>query len=494
MSANRIITLLSMDLARRPRPVRVDSRLVQPGDIFVALPSATPGKADQRAEHLRQALEKGAATLVTEQLPQSDGLTRSSGDSAIWILVDDARDALGQLLGAAHGTEHLPFPLIGVTGTNGKTTCTYLLEHLYRSTGKKTGTMGTVSYRWPGHDEAAPLTTPDCLTLHASLAAMRDAGVDAAFMEVASHALDQKRVAGLTFAAALFTNLTQDHLDYHGDMETYFQAKMRLMRDVPAKNKLIVANADDPYGQRILGEFPQAVGYGTAPAHAGPFLHGAVRSNTPEGLSIDLAWGAERWNQTSPLVGRHNAANLMGVMALALGMGFKPADFACFSNFYGVSGRLERIPAPGLGVFVDYAHTPDALVRAQEALREAGFARLITVFGCGGDRDATKRPIMGDAVARLSDIAVVTSDNPRTENPDAIIDGIMPGMAVALQTPGRVHREPDRRKALELAVRLARPGDALLVAGKGHEPYQIIGTVKHPFSDQAILKELLSCA
>ncbi|MBS5048495.1 MAG: UDP-N-acetylmuramoyl-L-alanyl-D-glutamate--2,6-diaminopimelate ligase [Desulfovibrionaceae bacterium] len=487
------------ELTRTGGRIRTDSRDVRPGDIFVVLPGAAPDQPDRSAEHAADALTRGAKTMVLTPSLAAD-LSEVAADL---VVVDDTRLALGDMAAALHHTASLPFPLIGVTGTNGKTTCAYLLEHLYRSTGRAVGVMGTVSYRWPGHDEPAPLTTPGCLAIHENLAAMRAAGVAAAVMEVSSHALDQRRVAGLSFAGALFTNLTQDHLDYHGDMERYFEAKRRLFLDTPERDKAVAINADDAYGRRLLNDMPGAAGYGLTERRANrPFLAGELLADTPDGLRLRLAWrnGSERvtWELTSPLVGRHNAANLMAVMTLALQSGFTPGDFVCFHDFYGVSGRLERIPAPsgdsgargaGVGIFVDYAHTPDALVRAQEALRDAGFARVITVFGCGGDRDRTKRPLMGKAVADASDVAVVTSDNPRTENPEAIIDDIMPGLADAAE----VHRESDRRKALALALELARPGDALLVAGKGHEPYQIIGTVKHPFSDQGILKELLSC-
>ncbi|MCH5276434.1 MAG: UDP-N-acetylmuramoyl-L-alanyl-D-glutamate--2,6-diaminopimelate ligase [Desulfovibrionaceae bacterium] len=502
--ASSPLTQLCDDLALRGGQIRTDSREVQPGDIFAALPGVVPGRPDQSAEHAAEALRRGAGTVVLSPAAAAALPGGPFRAKAALVVVDDPRLALGDMARALHHTAGLPFPLIGVTGTNGKTTCAYLLEHLYRSSGRAAGVLGTVSYRWPGHDEAAPLTTPGCLTIHEHLAAMRAADVRAAVMEVSSHALDQRRVAGLSFAGALFTNLTQDHLDYHGDMESYFQAKRRLFLETPDPGKRAAINADDAYGRRLLDDLPGAAGYGLIQRQEKrPFLAGELLSDSPEGLRLRLTWrdGEKElnWDLRSPLVGRHNAANLMAVMALALQCGFGPGDFACFHDFYGVSGRLERIPAPnpgtgargaGVGIFVDYAHTPDALIRAQEALRDAGFARIITVFGCGGDRDRTKRPLMGRAVAEASDVAVVTSDNPRTEDPEAIIDDIMPGLSGAAE----VHRQSDRRKALELALNLARPGDALLVAGKGHEPYQIIGTVKYPFSDQGILKELLSCA
>lgn len=498
-------SLLCEKLRNRRLELRTDSRKVRTGDVFVALPPAVPGQPDRRAEYIRMALENGASCIVTSQEEAAKLGIDLVADTREWCLTQDTRAELGALAGAYFGTEALKLPVIGVTGTNGKTTCAYLLEHLYRSKGLAAGVLGTISYRWPGHAQPAPLTTPDCLTIHRSLAAMRDAGASAAIMEVSSHSIDQKRIAGIPYSAAAFTNLTQDHLDYHKTMESYFQAKRALFADFPLADKRMVVNADDEYGRRLLDEFPQALGVGIRYSLAGrPFLLADILKADTSGLELHFSWQDERkerlgWRLHSPLVGLHNASNLLVVSGLALSLGFAPEDLLCFSNFMGVPGRLERIPTPsggdpqlpgsGTGVFVDYAHTPDALVRVLDALRQARFKRLITVFGCGGDRDRTKRPLMGEAVASRSEVVIVTSDNPRTENPEAIIDDVMPGLAQAHE----LHRETDRRKALELAVSLLRPGDALLVAGKGHEDYQIIGTEKHHFSDQEILKELLSC-
>lgn len=493
------------ELRKKLRNIQTDSRLVAEGDVFVAFPPAVPGERSRTASHIRMALDRGAWGIVapTATVERMNLNLRADRDHA-WLLTDDTRAALGPLAAARFGTEELGIPVIAVTGTNGKTTCAYLLEHLYRAHDIPVGVMGTISYRWPGHSEDAPLTTPDCLTLHRSLAAMRDAGARAAIMEVSSHAIDQKRIAGIRFSATAFTNLTQDHLDYHKTMENYFQAKRALFADAPLKDKAMVINNDDPYGHRLLEEFPQALGTGIRTPLAGrPFLLSDVRRADTEGLSLRFHWQKNRderleWDLHSPLVGLHNASNLATVCGIALSLGFSVEDLACLEGFMGVPGRLERIPVPsdkpwlpgaGTGIFVDYAHTPDALSNVLRTLSQARFSRIITVFGCGGDRDRTKRAPMGRAVAELSDIAIVTSDNPRTEDPELIIDDIMPGLEGAKE----VHRESDRRKALELAVSLLRPGDALLVAGKGHENYQIIGTTKHHFSDQEILKELVSC-
>ena len=495
---NMTLNELCDRIRKSPRSIRTDSRKVEVGDIFVALPPAAregSGAPDLRSDYIRSAKAQGAGVIVADPRFAAGSDNGTEGASPEFIPVADARSALGQLAAARWGTEHLNFPVIAVTGTNGKTTCAYLLEHAWRSSGRKAGVLGTESYRWPGHEEEAPLTTPGCLDIHERLAAMRDAGVDVAVMEVSSHALDQNRIAGVEFSGALFTNLTQDHLDYHDGMEDYFSAKRKLFTTVRRADKVMAINADDPYGLRLLEQLPHAVPFGLNLTSARPAagLACTVLSDTPRGMELRLTSQGKSWFLSTPLVGKHNAANLSAVIALGLQMGFQPGDFSCFHEFCGVSGRLERIPTPesgkgaNVGIFVDYAHTPDALTRAQEALRDAGFSRIITVFGCGGDRDRTKRPLMGKSVARGSDVAVLTSDNPRTEDPESIMDDVMPGLAGA----GEIHREADRRKALALALDLARSGDAVLVAGKGHEPYQIIGNVKYPFSDQQILKELL---
>ncbi|MDE7065498.1 MAG: UDP-N-acetylmuramoyl-L-alanyl-D-glutamate--2,6-diaminopimelate ligase, partial [Desulfovibrionaceae bacterium] len=289
-----------------------------------------------------------------------------------------------------------------------------------------------------------------------------------------------------------FSNLTQDHIDFHQDMESYFRAKARLFLEVPRSDKAAVINADDPWGQRLLELCPEALSYGLGEGTAGRrHLAGRILSSSTAGLHLGMALEGRKWEVRSPLVGRFNASNLLAVQALCLELGADPADFRHLENFYGVPGRLERISNErGLDVFVDYAHTPDALMNVLKALRDAGFQRIITVFGCGGNRDRAKRPLMGQAVAAGSDVAVLTSDNPRHEDPEAIIADVLPGLKQAR----RLVVEADRRKATLAGLKLLRPGDALLVAGKGHESYQQIGAVKHPYSDQQTLRELLRCA
>ena len=324
------------------------------------------------------------------------------------------------------------------------------------------------------------------------LAAMAAAGADTAVMEVSSHALEQQRVGGVPFAGALFTNLTQDHLDFHPDMLSYFKAKARLFLEVPRDDKAMAVNADDEWGRRLLELCPSALSYGLQNGLPGRrHLHGELLSAGTDGCRLRMTLDRESWELHSPLVGAFNASNLLAVQALALELGLKPEQLAALSGFAGVCGRLERVPNPqGLHVFVDYAHTPDALINVLKALRGAGFRRIVAVFGCGGNRDRTKRPLMGQAVARYADVAVLTSDNPRFEDPEAILRDVLPGLAEARETVVEV----DRRAATARGLELLGPDDALLIAGKGHEDYQIIQGVKHHYSDQEVVRELLGCA
>lgn len=461
--------------------VHADSRKVQPGDLFVAV----PGTSADGGAYIADALQRGAAYVVCRaaSLPVN-------GTGAHFVVEEDPRAALGYLAGVRFNTLRLPFPVVGVTGTNGKTTVTYLLEHLFNDAGRRAGVIGTVSYRWPGGEQEAKMTTPDCLKVHALLARMAAAQVDAVFMEVSSHALDQNRTAGVEYGGAILTNLTQDHLDYHGDMETYFAAKARLFTQVPRLDKHAVINVDDPYGRRLLPMVPGGLGFTLhdVAVDGCRVLRGEVLACTVDGLHLRMNLDGEHWEITSPMVGYHNASNLLAVQGMARCLGLSAEQMRGLEHFNGVPGRLERIPnSRGVHAFVDYAHTPDALDNVLGALRKVGFGRIITVFGCGGDRDRRKRPLMGEAVARLSDVAVLTSDNPRTEDPLSILEDVKPGLTAC----PRVLTEPDRRTAIGLAVAEARPGDCILVAGKGHEDYQVIGTEKISFSDQAVLREML---
>ena len=471
--------------------VRVDSRDVGKGDIFVAV----PGASEDGARFVPAAVEAGAGAVVCrpEAVALVEAAAAGSGHACAAVSCADPREALWRLARARYHTEALPVTVLGVTGTNGKTTCAYLLEHLFTALHHKVGVLGTVNYRWPGHRESAPLTTPGPLAVHAMLAAMAAAGTDTAVMEVSSHALEQQRVGGVTFAGALFTNLTQDHLDFHHDMLSFFKAKARLFLDGPRNgDRAMAINADDEWGRRLLELCPSALAYGLHNALPGQrLLRGELLSAGTDGCRLRMTLGRESWELHSPLVGAFNAANLLAVQALALEMGVTPDQLGALSGFAGVCGRLERVPNPrGLHVFVDYAHTPDALENVLKALRGAGFRRIVAVFGCGGNRDRTKRPRMGQAVAKYADVAVLTSDNPRFEDPEAILRDVLPGLADARETVVEV----DRRTATARGLELIGPDDALLIAGKGHEDYQIVQGVKHHYSDQEVVRELLGCA
>ncbi len=469
--------------------VRTDSRLVQPGEVFVAL----PGAKVHGARFISDALARGAAHVVTDQA-LSDLPSEAQGK---YLFHADPAQALGGLATAFFKTDSLQLKLVGVTGTNGKTTVSYLLEHLLTASGLKVGLLGTVAYRWPGFSLDARLTTPDCWTLHELIANMDKSEVDVTVMEVSSHALTQQRVAGLKYDVALFTNLTQDHLDYHKDMEDYFQAKAKLFRACGTDSLWRVANLDDPHGLRLAEECPdRTVGFGLGPstdaAHAAmpdlEVLSGEILQHGVGGMTLRTRYRGKSWDMDSPLIGAHNASNLLAAQAAATRLGVSCRDMRKLAGFGGIPGRLERVENPlGLHVFVDFAHTPDALENVLSSLRELDFHRLIVVFGCGGDRDRTKRPIMGRAVAQYADVAVATSDNPRSEDPERILDEIMPG----LRECPKVYRQSDRRKALALAADLMTKDDVLVIAGKGHETTQKIGDQILPFSDVDEIKRIL---
>jgi len=477
------LSALLADVRTGGLEVAAHSGKATPGGVFVAM--AGPG--DDGARYIGDALARGAAWIVA-----APGVELPAGSGAGLVAVEDPKAALGRLAAARYGTDRMAMPVAAVTGTNGKTTVSYLIERLAAAAGRKVGVLGTVAYRWPGYSRDAALTTPDCLTIHASLAEMAAAGCDLAVMEASSHALDQDRLAGLAFTAAVFTNLTQDHLDYHRSMEAYFEAKAGLFRRYLRDPAGAVLNFDDPFGLKLLREFPAAIGYGLTlpPAGFSRLLAGGIRHAGSDGLTIGASFGDEAYEIASPMPGRHNAQNILAAFGAALVLGLPVEALSSLADFHGAPGRLERIPNPaGRMVLVDYAHTPDALENVLSAAREFTAGRLFVVFGCGGDRDRTKRPLMGAAVARHADVAVLTSDNPRHEEPLAIMNDVRPGLKGAR----RLILESDRRRAIELALSEMRSEDVLVIAGKGHETYQQIGDVKHPFSDAAVVRELTGC-
>jgi UDP-N-acetylmuramoyl-L-alanyl-D-glutamate--2,6-diaminopimelate ligase len=470
-----------------------DSREVGPGSVFFALPGS---RADG---HLfaAEAARRGAVAVVAER-PVACA-------PAVLFLAPSARRAMAVAAANFHGRPGERLLLAGVTGTNGKTTVTYLVEACAREAGVPAGVIGTVTHRFPGVERPASHTTPESTAVQSLLAEMRDAGARLALLEVSSHALAQERVAGMRFAAAGFTNLTRDHLDFHGDMESYFAAKRRLFAEHLAEGGVAVVNARDPYGARLadqLGPGRRVWRYGT---RAEDTLRAEGMSIGLEGIRARFSTPAGVLEVSSPLVGAHNVENLLCAAGLALALNL-PADAVAraLSSSPGAPGRLERVDGRGVALFVDYAHTDDALARALAALRALAPRRLVCVFGCGGDRDRGKRPIMGRVAAEAADLVVVTSDNPRSEDPDAIVAEIVPGVQgaglsrlspVAARDGARGFVvEPDRRAAIALAVAVAREGDAVLVAGKGHEDYQLVGAEKRYFSDREEARRALGVA
>jgi len=477
--------------------VAYHSREVVPGGLFVALKGCrTDGHL-----YLDAALTQGARVVVTEQ-------ELAPPPEVTVVRVPQARLALAYISAAFYDHPSRELTLVGITGTNGKTSTSYLLEAILRAAGCRVGVVGTVNYRLEDQIWPAPVTTPESLDLQRLLREMRTRDVTHVCLEVSSHALDLRRVDCALFAAGVFTNLSQDHLDYHRDLDEYFAAKSRLFLDILANGRpvrgLAVINLDDPRGILLKNAAPgPALTYG---CHPDSQVRPLSRHFRQDGLEARLLTPAGELEIASRLVGPFNLANILAAAAAALGLGIAPETVARgIAALPGVPGRLERFgPPAGPAVFVDYAHTPAAVVQALAALKTLHFSRIITVFGCGGDRDRTKRPLMGQAAAAKSQLVIITSDNPRTEDPLAIIREIEPGLdssGLPRLSPDQAREGqagyltvPDRREAIRLAVSLARPGEAVLVAGKGHEDYQIWGTERRHFDDrEEVARALKEC-
>lgn len=454
--------------------IEFSSRDVTPGALFFCVPGTVVDGHDFAAD----ALERGAVALVVERELDLD---------APQFLVDDARSALALCAANFYGTPSRKLDVVGITGTNGKTTTCFLVEHLVRHAGKRAGLIGTVECHVA--DEVCPSlhTTPESRDFQALLARMVDAGVDVCACEVSSHALDLGRVKGTYFAVAAFSNLTQDHLDYHKTMEDYFAAKARLFTEY--KPAACVICTDSNAGKRMAQLVADA---GQTLYRVGSDADCDVRlveaRFDARATRIDLEACGEWLHVTLPLVGRFNVENALVAFGIGIALGFtNEAIVSALESAPQVPGRLERVVGargthPSFGVLVDYAHTPDSVAKAIDAVRAVTDGRVLCVFGCGGDRDHGKRPKMG-AAALAADFAIVTSDNPRTEDPDAIIAQILTGMEGHEE---RYAVMPDRAEAIRFAIGKAQPGDVVLIAGKGHEDYQIIGNVKHHFDDREI--------
>jgi UDP-N-acetylmuramoyl-L-alanyl-D-glutamate--2,6-diaminopimelate ligase len=489
------------------RGLAYDSRAVEPGFLFAAV----RGEVHDGHEFVDKALARGAVAVMSSRDPGK------AAGTAAWVKVDDDRLALALMARNYYGRPDERLTTIGVTGTNGKTTVCYLLEAVLREAGLRPCLFGTVAYRYGRDEERAVRTTPESLDLFRMLDRFATAGARSCVMEVSSHALALRRVAGITFRAGVFTNLTQDHLDFHGTMERYREAKGTLFRELP-EGAVAILNADDAAAAvyrdvtraRVVtfgvsagadvriastrfstagSEVTLAVGPGAAPAGPG----GARGAGAHGGAPMEIVLKPR-------LLGSPNARNLAAAAAVAIALGLPQEAMARgLESVRGVPGRFERVDDGGsFMVLVDYAHTDDALTNVLRTVRELSPKRVITLFGCGGDRDRAKRPKMGFAAASGSDVVVVTSDNPRSEEPMAIIEEILPGVRRALtgSETGALPADrclvvPDRREAIRRALEIARPGDCVVLAGKGHETYQTIGDRTLPFDDRQVARDLL---
>jgi UDP-N-acetylmuramoyl-L-alanyl-D-glutamate--2,6-diaminopimelate ligase len=475
-------TLLGADRATPVGALALNAEAVLPGSLFVAIPGF---KVDGHS-FVGQAFERGAVGCVVENGAALQGRPG--------IVVESSRRAMSALAAAIQGDPSTALKVVGITGTNGKTTTNWIVYHVLNQLAGGCLRVGTLGSELLGRERIeGSLTSPDAMTLQELMAKAVSAGASSCVMEVSSHALDQLRVEDVKFDVAVFTNLTRDHLDYHETFEAYFLAKKRLFELLAGgakKTKAAVVNVDDPHGLALVA-FAREAGLHDASfgfSEEAAFRISAVRENHA-GMEFEIA-GREQgvtWQVQAPFIGLHNAENLAAAFASCVALGLEPAKVArALRDVPQVPGRLERVGSGTKRVFVDYAHTPDALERAIKTVKASTKGQLWVLFGCGGDRDKGKRPLMGQVAAQLADRVVVTSDNPRTEDPASIIADILSGGI----KPALV--QADRRAAIVDAIQQAGPNDTLLIAGKGHEDYQIIGTEKFPFSDQEIARGALS--
>lgn len=459
---------------REVKSVQIDSRRVQPGDLFVAL----RGTQVDGHEYIEKAIGQGATAVVCESLPQH------VSEDVTYLVYPDTELAVGPLATACAGNPSQRMKLVGVTGTNGKTTIATVLYNMFRRMGYKCGLCSTVCNYIDGRPIPTECTTPDAVTLNNLLGQMADEGCEYAFMEVSSHSVAQHRIGGLTFAGGIFTNLTRDHLDYHKTFENYRDAKKAFFDALP-REAFAVTNADDRNGMVMVQNTRAQVK--TYSARGAADFRGRILEESFEGMNLEMD-GREVFVQ---FVGRFNVSNLLAVYATAVLLGVEPDEaLVQLSAMKPVNGRFESIRSPkGVTAIVDYAHTPDALVNVLQTINDVLQHRgeCWTVCGAGGNRDRGKRPIMAKVAVENSDRVIITSDNPRFEDPQAIIDDMLAGLSEEQRQS--VLSIVDRREAIRTACMLAKPGDVILVAGKGHEDYQIVQGVKHHFDDHEVIRE-----
>lgn len=454
--------------------IQKDSRRLQPQDIFIAC----RGPKQDGHDFISEVSARGVAAIIYEK----EGIHIPA--PIVGIQVRDTQALFPELLKRWHHFSDHDISILGVTGTNGKTTITQLLYKLL-STRFKAGTIGTLSYELPSGPRESENTTPGPETLIPLLAEMVSEGARYVSMEVSSHALEQRRVAGLHFDLAIFTQLTQDHLDYHQDLESYFQAKRKLFSEYQPRHMLI--NRDCPYGRRLLQEFPQAKSFSVEE----PADYQAVQiKESLNGCHFQLAYREKLTPVQIQLPLHYNISNCTAVLAGLDLLGLNIQDFILpLSKIPFIPGRMERVPHPSIHTFVDYAHTPDAFLQVLRHVRLQKPRKIITVFGCGGDRDKGKRPKMTRVAADFSDVLVLTSDNPRTENAQAILEDMKVALTAEDKKRIQIFEDLDRARAIQCAISQAETGDAVLILGKGHEDYQIMGTQKHHFSDRETILE-----
>ncbi|MEM9216735.1 MAG: UDP-N-acetylmuramoyl-L-alanyl-D-glutamate--2,6-diaminopimelate ligase [Cyanobacteria bacterium P01_F01_bin.150] len=480
-------------LSQDVKGLSINSQDCEAGDLFIGM----PGTRVDGGEFWQSAIAAGAIAAVISPEAAAKIPSDSSADACL-IVVPDMAVACAQLATAFYGEPGQSLRMVGVTGTNGKTTTTHLIEYLLNTANEPTALLGTLYTRWPGYQKTAVHTTPFAVHLQHQLANARAADCKFGIMEVSSHALAQHRVLGCPFEVSVFTNLTQDHLDYHTDMEDYFAAKARLFTPDYLKKEgqqRAIINYDDPFGQRLIQQVKEAYGpnaiwaYSTQDPAADLFT-GDLNYGV-DGVKGSLQTPMGNMPFQSPLVGQFNLANLLAAVGTVLQFGLSLQQVVdAIVQFPGVPGRMERVQISkkqDISVIVDYAHTPDSLENLLKAARPFVEGRMICVFGCGGDRDRTKRPKMGEIAARLSDWVIVTSDNPRTEDPTQILKDVVEGIPDSI--------DPlvlgDRAIAIHQAIMEAKPGDTVLIAGKGHEDYQILGTEKIHFDDREQARDAL---
>jgi UDP-N-acetylmuramoyl-L-alanyl-D-glutamate--2,6-diaminopimelate ligase len=474
-----------------------DSRRVSAGDLFFSLARDAP----QNQAYLREALGRGASAVVVERWRGSER------PAATLIEASKPRHLMAAVAARFYNAPSERLELIGITGTSGKTTTTYLLREIFEAAGTPAGIIGTIGVSFGGQLLSSGLTTPESIDFNRWLAEMEASGVKRVAAEISSIGLEEGRAEQLSFGAAMFTNLGRDHLDYHGTIENYFNAKLRLFTELLPKSRrfdpVAIVRGDDPWGQRILAAIrDRKVSFGlTSACDVHPLSYTAGIG----GIRTEVQALDRKIELSSPLLGNINLLNILGAVALSAALGIeKEAMVEGVRRFTGARGRLELVPAkPGVTVVVDYAHKPEALAGVLESLRALGPRRLICVFGCGGDRDRGKRPLMGEIAGRLSDLPILTSDNPRSEDPLKIIAKVEAGLAGhglerveenAAKTQAGYIVEPDRRAAIAASLRIAEPKDIIVIAGKGHEDYQLVGKRKLKFDDRAVVQELTGAA